>query len=394
MERLKVGVVFGGRSVEHDVSVITAHQAMAALSARHDVVPIYVTTAGRWLTGEGLNDLDVYKKARFEEVGEEAYIPPTAGFGGLIVPGGRLRGSRKIDLDVVVPAIHGTFGEDGTLQGLLDLASIPYAGSGVAASAAGMDKVLMKAAFADEGLPIVPHHLVEVGALRSSASSAISQIEDAIGYPAFVKPSRLGSSVGIGRADDRDGLQQALEVAAAYDNRILVEKAMDGCIEINCSVLGGPGAEPRASVCEQPVAWEQFLSFQDKYMRSDKGGGKEGMASLRRKIPAPISEELTARVQTNAIGAFKAIDARGVARIDSFVNEQTGETWVMEINTTPGSFSFYLWEESGLAFPDLMDSLLQIAMSAAEERSKLMFSFESGLLAGANAGTSGSKTDG
>ncbi|MEA2476344.1 MAG: D-alanine-D-alanine ligase [Actinomycetota bacterium] len=214
-------------------------------------------------------------------------------------------------------------------------------------------------------------------------------IEEKIGYPAFVKPSRLGSSVGIGRADDRETLQEVLEVAAAYDSRILVEKAMDGCIEVNCSVLGGPGREPRPSVCEQPVAWEQFLSFSDKYLRSGKGGGKQGMASLQRKIPAPISDELTSLVQSNAVGAFKAIDAAGVARIDSFVNEQTGEAWVMEINTTPGSFSFYLWEETGLSFGDLMDSLLQIALTTSEERSKLMFSFESGLLSSTSGGKAG-----
>lgn len=390
MERLTVGVVFGGRSVEHDVSIVTAHQAMAAVSTRHDVVPIYVTTEGRWLTSPGLNDVEVYKSGRAGEVGEDAFIPPSAAYGGLLVPGGRLRGPRKIELDVVVPAIHGTFGEDGTLQGLLDLAAIPYAGSSVAASAAGMDKVLMKAAFAADGLSVVPHHLVDVTDLRRAPDAVVAAIEEAIGYPAFVKPSRLGSSVGIGRADDRDALHQALDVAAAYDTRILAERAMDGCIEVNCSVLGGPGHDPHPSVCEQPVAWEQFLSFSDKYLRSDKSGGKQGMASLQRKIPAPISDELTSLVQSNAVRAFKAIGASGVARIDSFVNEQTGEAWVMEINTTPGSFAFYLWEATDVRFEDLMDSLLQIALATAEERSKLMFSFESGLLSGAP----GAKTSG
>ncbi|MDQ3878373.1 MAG: D-alanine--D-alanine ligase, partial [Actinomycetota bacterium] len=333
MERLKVGVVFGGRSVEHDVSVITAHQVMAALAPRHEVIPIYVTTAGRWLTGEGLNDLDAYKQGRAEEIGEEAFLPPVAGYGALLVPGGRLRCPRNFDLDVVVPAIHGTFGEDGTLQGLLDLAAIPYTGSGVAASAAGMDKVLMKAAFAAAGLQIVPHELVETDELVRSADHVLERVESRIGYPAFVKPSRLGSSVGIGRAGDRDALVQALDVAAQYDKRVLVEKAMDGCIEVNCSILGGPGHPARASVCEQPIAWEQFLSFSDKYLRSDKSGGKQGMASQQRRIPAPISDELTSLVQSNALRAFAAIDATGVARVDSFVDQETGEAWVMEINT-------------------------------------------------------------
>jgi D-alanine-D-alanine ligase len=245
-----------------------------------------------------------------------------------------------------------------------------------------MDKVAMKAAFKVAGLPIVPDILIRSPEL-DDLEIATSRAEGAIGYPAFVKPTRLGSSVGIGKATDRESLTNALDVARRYDRRVLVEKAMDGCLEINCSVLGGPGREPRASVCEQPVAWEEFLSFSDKYLRGGKdnsGSKSQGMAGQDRRIPAPISEELTAKVQGNAIGAFLAVDAAGVARIDSFVDEATGETWVMEINTTPGSFSFYLWEESGLPFSGLMDELVDIAIETHRIKSDLMFTFDSGLL--------------
>ncbi len=383
-------MVFGGRSVEHDVSVITAHQVMEVLGQTHEVVPIYVTKDGRWLSSPALNDIALYKTGRAENVGEEAALLTGRG-AGLQVGGGKLRGPRKISLDCVVPAIHGTYGEDGTLQGLLELADLPYTGSGVLASALGMDKVVMKAAFKSAGLPIVPDIVIETPDL-DDLELAADRAEGAIGYPMFVKPSRLGSSVGIGKATDRESLTHALDVARRYDRRVLVEKAMEECVEVNCAAIGAPGRIPRASVCEQPVAWEEFLSFSDKYMRGAKeqaGAKQAGMASQDRRIPAPISDELTAKVQGNALGAFIAIGAAGVARIDSFVNESTGETWVMEINTTPGSFSFYLWEHSGLSFTALMDELLGIARDVHREKSELMFSFDSGLLNGATGAKAG-----
>ena len=385
-----MGVVFGGRSVEHDVSIITAHQVMDVLSAAHDIVPLYITREGRWLVGPGLHDLDVYRQRRWDEAGERGFIPPVAGYGGVLVPGGRLRGPKVIPLDVVIPAIHGTFGEDGTLQGLLELADIPYAGSSMTGSAVGMDKLAMKAAFAAAGLPTVPHVVVEADRVDRSRDAMIGEVESSIGYPAFVKPARLGSSVGIGKASDREGLLGALDVALRYDRRVLVETAMEGCIEVNCSVLGGGGREPRASVCEQPVAWQEFLTFSDKYLRSGKGAPKgEGMAAQDRRIPAPISDQLTKQVQENALAAFKAVDAAGVARIDSFVNENTSETWVMEINTVPGSFSFYLWEASGIPFEDLMTELINIAIESHRRRSELMFTFESGMLEARRGSKSG-----
>lgn len=383
-------MIFGGRSVEHDVSIVTAHQVMAVLSERHEVVPVYVTRAGEWLSSTALNDLSVYRDGRAAAVGTSAHIPPVAGFGGLQTDGGRLRGPQRVSLDIVVPATHGTYGEDGTLQGLLELADIAYVGSGVRASAVGMDKVAMKAAFKSAALPVVPDALIERQDL-DDVDRVLDRVEDEIGYPAFVKPTRLGSSVGIGKAKDRDGLAEAIEVARRYDHRLLVEKSMDGCIEVNCSVLGGGDQGPRVSVCEQPIAWEEFLSFSDKYMRGGKtdGAKRSGMAAQERRIPAPISEDLTERVQANAIAAFTAIGAAGVARIDSFVEESSGQTWVMEINTIPGSFSFYLWEASGLSFPDLMETLLDIAMQRHERKAELMFSFDSGILDRTGAKTGG-----
>ena len=389
---MRVGVIFGGRSVEHEVSIVTAHQLMAVLRERHEVVPIYISREGRWFTGPRLEDLDVYRDKRWEQVGEEAVLAPTFGAGGLTIAQGRLKAPKKVALDVVVPAVHGTFGEDGTLQGLLELAGLPYAGSGVVASAVGMDKVAMKTALRGAGLPLVPDVVVDLE--RSDGLDAgLDEVERTLGYPAFVKPVKAGSSVGIGKARDRATLRELIDVAGRYDSRVLVEKAMESCIEINCSVLGGGGREPRVSVCEQPVAWEEFLSFEDKYMRGGNagqgkgtpaGGAKsgEGMASLDRRIPAPISEEATKQIQENALAAFLATGASGVARIDSFLNTETGQTWVMEINTVPGSFSFYLWEASGMSFDELAQNLLDIALQTHALKAQLMFSFESGILEG------------
>lgn len=383
MGKLQVGVVFGGRSVEHDVSIVTAHQVMEKLVPSHDVVPIYVTREGRWLTSPQLNDLAVYRHRRWDAVAEEAFIPPIAGYRGLLAPGGRLRGARRIPLDVAVPAIHGTFGEDGTLQGLLELADIPYTGSGVVGSAVGMDKIAMKAVFKAAGLPIPAHLVVPSSTVVSDPHTVVREVETRLGYPVFVKPSRLGSSVGIAKARDEGSLLEALEIARRYDDRLLVEQSMDGCIEINCSILGGEGRAVRASVCEQPVAWEEFLSFSDKYLRSAKQAPRaegDGMAGQDRRIPAPISSELTAKVQDAALAAFAAVGASGVARVDSFVREETGEVWVNEINTVPGSFSFYLWEPSGVSFEELMAALIDMAFVRQQRRSELLFSFESGML--------------
>jgi D-alanine-D-alanine ligase len=395
MPHQTVGVIFGGRSVEHDVSIVTAHQVMAVLAEGHEVVPIYVTREGRWLSSPELNDLGVYKDGRWDDVGEAAVLTPGSG-GALMVGGGRLRGPRRVDLDVVVPAVHGTFGEDGTLQGLLELTGVPYVGSGVVASAVGMDKVVMKAVFGAAGLPIVPDVLVETSRLDADRDAVLDEIETAIGWPCFVKPTRLGSSVGIGKAGDRDALMAALDVARRYDRRILVEKSMEGCVEINCSVVGGSDHQPQVSVCEQPVAWQEFLTFEDKYLRSPKDGSgtrtkdAAGMASLDRRIPAPISESLTKKIQDNALRAFKSIGASGVARVDSFADEESKETWVMEINTVPGSFSFYLWEPSGVSFRELMERLIDIAHAEHSAQSDLMFSFDSSIL----ERSAGAKTNG
>jgi D-alanine-D-alanine ligase len=300
--------------------------------------------------------------------------------------GGLLGRQSRFDVDVVFPCIHGTYGEDGTLQGLLELADIPYVGAGVVGSAVGMDKIVMKAAFLAAGIPTVRYVDFIRSRWQRTPDTVISEIEATLRYPLFVKPANLGSSIGISKATDREGLIGALEVAAQYDRRLLVEESAEGAIEINCSVLGND--EPMASVCEQPVAWQEFLSYEDKYLRGGKGQS-QGMKSAQRRIPASISDDLTRTVQEMAVAAFRAVDCAGIARVDCLVREATGEVLVNEINTIPGSMSFYLWEASGVSFAQLTDRLVQLALERHADRAQTVRSYDSAVIAKLTSGTKG-----
>jgi D-alanine-D-alanine ligase len=392
--KMRVGVVFGSRSVEHEVSVITGQQVIAALDkSKYEVVPIYITKAGAWYTGEKLMDVANFKDDKAVLVGcDQVLFSPDPSVGGLIVrreeKGGlfkRSRDSEVLPIDVLFPTVHGTYGEDGTLQGLFELAGIPYVGSGVLGSAVGMDKIIMKSVFRDYGLPVVKYYATTRRAWENAPDEVINTIEQSLGYPVFVKPANLGSSVGISQAKDRKELSQSLEVAAHYDRRLLIEAAVQNATEINCAVLGFQ--DPQASVCEQPIAQKDFLSYEDKYMRGGKNSS--GMKSLARQIPAPISDELTKRVQQLAIESFKMLDCRGVARIDFLLDQKTETLYVNEINTLPGSISFYLWEPLDINISALVDRLIQLAIEAHQERQRTTYSVDSPLLA--RMGAAGSK---
>jgi D-alanine-D-alanine ligase len=388
--KLRVAVIFGSRSVEHEVSIISAIQAMDALDPRrYEPLPIYITKEGTWVTGTELRRVESYRDpAGLLGRCRPVYLRPEP-FGNRLFmeeagPLGSKR-TRVTTVDVVFPVVHGTYGEDGTLQGLFELAAVPYVGAGVVGAAVGMDKIMMKAAFQAQGLPVVNYVSFTRKRWQSAADDVADQIEGTLRYPLFVKPANLGSSVGIGKAKDRTRLFDAIEVAAHYDRRLLVEESFEGGIEVNCSVLGND--EPIASVCEQPIAWTEILSYEDKYLR---GGGKgkgtsgseggEGMASLTRRIPAPISDDLTNRVQQLAIDAFKAVDCAGLARVDFLVDPISGRVCVNEINTMPGSLSFYLWEPSGVPFPALVERLIDLGIERHRERQQTTYSYDSALL--------------
>jgi D-alanine-D-alanine ligase len=374
---VNVGVIYGGASVEHDVSILTALQAMEALSARHTVVPIYVTRSGRWLSGDALRELDTYRVEGEPDVTEISRDLS----GGTIRPqgGGLLARRREARIDVALPATHGTFGEDGTLQGLLELCRVPYAGSSVGASAAAMDKGVSKAVLRQAGLPTPDGTEIP----RDPGSELVSETLARYRLPVYVKPISLGSSIGVARCTTRGEVDDALALAFELDRAALVETSVEGATEINCAVLGPRAGELRTSVCEQPVAQGGLLSFEDKYMRGGKG---EGMKGAERIIPAPIGDEATARVQELAIRAFRALGCAGVARVD-FLIAPDGTVYVNELNTIPGSFSFYLWEPAGLPFPDLLDELLDIALAEHRRSTSTTRTFDSALLASRGTGT-------
>ena len=388
--KLRVAVIFGSRSVEHEVSVISAIQAMDALDPRrYEPLPIYITKEGHWITGPELRRVDSYKDLpgllercrpvmlRPEPFGNRLFMEEPGLLGA--------KRTRTTVVDVVFPIVHGTMGEDGTLQGLFELAGVPFVGAGVVGSAVGMDKIMMKAAFQASNLPIVHYVWFNRRRWKTDPERTADEIERMLNYPMFVKPANLGSSIGISKANDRAALFDAIEIASHYDRRLLVEEAFEGGIEVNCAVIGND--DPVASVCEQPIAWTEILSYEDKYLRGGKGKGAsggsdggEGMASLTRRIPAPISDDLTAQVQQLAIGAFRAVDCAGLARVDFLVDPVSGRIAVNEINTMPGSLSFYLWEPSGLPFPALLDRLIDLAFERHRERQQTTYSFDSTLL--------------
>lgn len=386
---LRVGVAFGGRSVEHDVSIITGLQALAVLEERHRPIPIYIARSGRWFTGDALKDLAIYQQGNGEGGGdpdsEEITFDLHAGRllrtsqGGSLLRGRRAagRGGQSIELDAVVLATHGTQGEDGCLQGALELAQLPYVGPPVGAAAAAMDKVMTKALLAQAGLPALPHLALRRERWEAERERCLASARDAFEYPVYVKPASLGSSVGVSRCEDGAAVADALELAFELDRVCLVEPAVRGGLEVNCAVIGRPGVTARPSVCEQPLASGGLLSFEDKYMRSGKA---EGMKSAQRLIPAPISKELTERVRELACAAFAAFGCAGVTRVDFLIDERE-QVFVNELNTIPGSFSFYLWEATGLPFADLIDELLDLALADRREQRRTTTVFDTNLLA-------------
>lgn len=389
----KVGVIFGGVTCEHDVSIVTGLQLIENVNKKkYEVIPIYIHSDGEWYVGSELLDMKLYKN--FEEKKsslKKGIILPNKP--QIMMEGSGLFGKPSyVDLDVVIPAMHGMNGEDGTLQGLLELAGIPYTSSGVLGASVGMDKILMKSVFEANGIPVLPYTYFLRGEWEKNQDSVISMIEEKLTYPMFVKPSNLGSSIGISKAKDREGLINAIEIAKAYDERIIVENGVENLTEVNCSALGRAD-EIKVSVCEQPVNWAEFLTFEDKYLHGGKGvkgtGTKasKGMSSMTRKVPADITDAQTQEVKEYTRKAFKALNSKGVARIDFIIDNTTGRVYVNEINTIPGSFAFYLWNyKNELSYSELIDELISIAEKEHEEKRKNNYTYNSNIIASQSVG--------
>ena len=388
-----IGVIYGSRTCEHDVSIISALQAAQALDTKnYNITYIYIGREGTWYTGEALADVKFYehfdaaKLTRVLPAGENGklvlyHLPEKKKlFGGAAA-------ERVAVLDVVMPVLHGLNGEDGTLQGMLELFDVPYTSAGVMGSAVGMDKITMKLLFKGCGFPVIEGVWFDRGRWSRERDGVMDECEDKLGFPLIVKPANLGSSIGINIAHDRNQLEDAIETAAAYDHRILVEKAVSPLREVNCSVLGY-GDHVETSELEMPVTKEEFLTFRGKYMCNAKGAG--GMASQVRLIPAPISEQAAQTVRDLAVRAFRAMDLKGVVRID-FILDENENVFINEANTIPGSLAFYLWEPKGISFSALLDGMVECAFSAWADRKASVFSHDSTLLANIVHGSKGAK---
>jgi D-alanine-D-alanine ligase len=393
----RVAVLFGGPSVEHDVSIISAQQLMAVMKPKHEPIPVYLARDGRWWTGDALRDIGAF--GGDEPAGAEPCELRLGRDGAPFAsPGGsRFKGDRDLQVDVAINSIHGTGGEDGSLLGALELSGIPYVGGGVTAAAVSMDKYLTKRVVMEAGIRVAPDALIHRDEFVRDRQATLARAAEQ-GLPCYAKPATLGSSIGVARVTTAEELEEALELCFELDRTALVEPALDDFTEVNVAIIGARSTELRASAVEQPVREaESTLSFEDKYLRSGgkggegkagpggakEGGSSEGMASADRIIPAPISDAAAEALVNAAKAAHTALGLFGVVRYDFFLKDTDGapEVVLNEPNTVPGSFAFYLFEPAGLPFPELADTLLEIAFAEAAERRATTRTFESVLIA-------------
>ncbi len=391
--KIKVGVMFGGKSVEHEVSVISGLQAYMNLDKeKYDPIAIYINKRGEMYVGEKISDIKAYG-GNIEELTKSSTRITLVNENGkilLVRYPSRLLSKDVVDyIDVALPVVHGTNVEDGTLAGYLHSISCPYTGCDVLSSALGMDKYAAKMIMKAQGLPVLDCVVIKRREYELEGEKFIAAIENSTRYPVIVKPVNLGSSVGIRKAKDREALEEALEYAFEFADRVLVENAVVSMREINCSVLGDRD-EAKASECEEPVGSDEILSYADKYVSGSKGsksGTKSaGMADTKRLLPAPIDTETREKIRSLAVDAFMSLGCSGVSRVDFLLDKDSGEVYINEINTIPGSLSFYLWEATGMSFGALLDELIRLALKREREEEKISYSFDTNILSGASFG--------
>ena len=388
-----VAFIFGCRSVEHEVSIISAVQAMRAVNKeKYDIVPIYVTKNGEMYTSEKMFEIEPFRDMKALISDSEPVTMIKSGNNVVLRFLNSKMFSKKKDvvLNAAFPVVHGTNCEDGTLQGYLEFLGLPYVGCDVLSSAVGMDKAVFKYVMQAAGLPVLPCICFYAREYAKSREEIIAKAEKEFGYPMIVKPVNLGSSVGISKANDKASLLDAIDLAVSFSDKVLIEHAVSAIREINCSVVGDSDS-CEASVCEEPFMNDEILSYEDKYMANSKSSGSKGMASLSRKIPADISEEKSEEIRNLAKAVFKALGAAGVVRIDFIIDTDTDKVYVNEINTIPGSLSFYLWEKTSMSYTDLLDKLISLAFRRNRNRENLTFTIDTNILSGVSFGTKGAK---
>ena len=392
--KIKVGIIFGGDTVEHEVSVISAIQAMNHIDQeKYEVVPIYITKEKIWYTGKMLMDIEIYKDMDLLKryASKVTLCKREDGF-YLIKTNGMFRKDVE-QLDIAFPIVHGNNVEDGTLQGYLDTIGIPYVGSKVIGSAIGQDKVIMKQIFESVGLSVVPYTWFYDTEYMNDSETILKNIQR-LKYPVIVKQANLGSSVGIKFVDSKEKIEEAIMEAIKYDTKIVVEKVVSDMIEVNCSVLGNYEHQTTSEI-EEVMSTKEFLTYADKYIGSSKVKGKinmgsKGMASAKRIIPARITKEEKTKVIEYSKEVFRALNLSGVCRIDFMIDKKDKKVYVNEPNTIPGSLSFYLWEPIGKSYTELLDEMITLAIKDYKNRSKKVSSFETNILSNFN-GTKGVK---
>ena len=389
--KIKVGIFFGGKSVEHEVSVISAAQASAALDRnKYEVIPIYISKDNELYTGQNLLTPSYYKDlpSLLAQSQRITLVRDKERIHLMRYPAKRFATPFIGELDLAFPVIHGTNGEDGSLQGYFQLHGLPYVGSDVLASAGAMDKWVTKCLLQSAGLPVLPGFCFSCASYYDNPDRTISRLESFHGYPLIIKPVNLGSSIGVSPAHNREELKNGVELAASFTERILVEPMLTGFREINCSVIGDR-EHTETSVCEEPLGTGEILDYADKYQGSyriaDKSGNAhpaKGMESARRRIPAELEEDTEKRIRKLAESAFLSLYCSGVVRVDFLLDQQSGNIYINELNTIPGSLAFYLWEASGKPFRQLTEELIQLALKRNRMQNRLIWSNEVNLLSG------------
>ena len=382
--RIKLCVLFGGKSVEHEVSVISALQAVASLdTSKYDIIPVYITKDNEFYTSFECSCIEEYKNipALIKKSTRCVLMNMDGKVKLLRYPFKKFSNNVISEIDVAFPIVHGTNVEDGTLQGYLKTLGLPFVGCDVTSSAVGMDKYVMKTVLKDNDVPVLDCLRFNLSQY-SEPEKMITACREKIGYPVIVKPVNLGSSVGISVAHNDAELSVSLDDAFKFASQVLVERAITNLKEINCSVLGDVDFA-EASECEQPAKSDEILSYADKYTSGGggkKGGGSKGMASLARKIPADITPERREEIRSLAVKAFQCLGCNGVSRIDFMIDEDTDKVYLNEINTIPGSLSFYLWEPIGVPYTKLLDKMIALALKRRREEESIVFSFETNIL--------------
>ena len=395
--KTNVAVFFGCMSVEHEISIISAVQAMHSMDKnKYEIIPIYVSKQGELLSGEVLMDIEEFKdlSALKYKCHPVSLVKEYGKVFMKYLDNKMLKKQADIEINVGFPIVHGTNCEDGTIQGYLEMLGLPYVGCDVLASALGMDKVIFKSVLSTAGVPVLPCVSFTSREFSTNHDDIIKQIETEIGYPIIVKPANLGSSVGISKVENRTELEEAISLAGSFASKVLAERAVTALREINCSVLGDVDA-CEASALEEPIMTDKILSYDDKYRGGSKGQpseGSKGMASLSRKLPADLTESKAEEIREIAKKAFVAMSGSGVCRIDFIMDTSDNDkVYVNEANTIPGSLSFYLWEASGVPYSELLDRLIGLAFKRERNRENIMFTMDSNILSTKSFGFKGSK---